>query len=50
MLAEQLDLSLENPGSHGDILPSKYRIVKGFCFHDPVRAQATCHAQGWPDR
>jgi hypothetical protein len=31
MLAEQLDLSLEDPGSHGDILPSNLGQVKWFC-------------------
>jgi hypothetical protein len=32
MLAEQLDLSLEDPGSHGDILPSNLVKVKWFCL------------------
>ena len=32
MLAEQLDLSLEDPGSHGDILPSNIGKVKWFCL------------------
>ena len=37
MLAEQLDLSLENPGSHGDILPSNLIKVKVFCLPATAR-------------
>jgi hypothetical protein len=32
MLAEQLDLSLEDPGSHGDILPSNLGNMKWYCL------------------
>lgn len=32
MVAEPLDLSLEGPGRHGDILTSNMDIVKGSCL------------------
>jgi hypothetical protein len=35
MLAKQLDLTLEDPGSLGDILPSKSGQVTTFCLVEP---------------